>query len=65
LHDKWLTSALIADRRSRPEQVADMAKPLDKLDFTADDLNEIDRYAVEAGVDLWARSAELMMTRIF
>ena len=57
LRDKRVTSALIG--ASRPEQVADSVKALDKLSFTADELREIDRYAADAGVNLWAKSAEL------
>ncbi len=57
LRDKRVTSALIG--ASRPEQVADSVKALDKLTFTADELKEIDRYAVEGGVNIWAKSAEL------
>ncbi len=57
LRDKRVTSALIG--ASRPEQVVDAVRALDKLDFTADELKEIDRYAVDAGINLWARSAEL------
>ena len=44
---------------SRPEQVVDAVRALDKLGFTADELKEIDRYAVDAGINLWAKSAEL------
>jgi L-glyceraldehyde 3-phosphate reductase len=57
LRDKRVTSALIG--ASRPEQVADSVKALDKLGFTAEELKEIDRFAVEGGINLWTRSAEL------
>ena len=57
LRDKRVTSALIG--ASRPEQVVDAVRALDKLGFTADELKEIDRYAVDAGINLWAKSAEL------
>ncbi|HZZ63622.1 MAG TPA: L-glyceraldehyde 3-phosphate reductase [Roseiarcus sp.] len=57
LRDRRVTSALIG--ASRPEQVTDSVEALDKPDFTAEELAEIDRYAVDAGVNLWARSAEL------
>ena len=57
LRDKRVTSALIG--ASRPEQVVDAVRALDKLGFTADELNEIDRYAVDAGINLWGKSAEL------
>lgn len=51
-----VTTALIG--ASRPEQVEDCVKALDKRDFTAEELAEIDRYATEADINLWARSAE-------
>jgi L-glyceraldehyde 3-phosphate reductase len=52
-----VTSALIG--ASRPEQVVDCVGALQKLDFTSEELAEIDRYAVDAGINLWAKSAEL------
>jgi L-glyceraldehyde 3-phosphate reductase len=57
LRDKRVTSALIG--ASRPEQVIDSVKALDKRDFSPEELKEIDGYAVDAGINLWARSAEL------
>jgi L-glyceraldehyde 3-phosphate reductase len=57
LRDRRVTSALIG--ASRPEQVADSVKALDKLAFTVEELKEIDRFAVDAGVNLWTKSAEL------
>ncbi|MGO1626847.1 MAG: L-glyceraldehyde 3-phosphate reductase [Halomonadaceae bacterium] len=51
-----VTSALIG--ASRPEQVTDCVGALDAPDFTADELAEIDRYAVEGGVNIWAPSSE-------
>jgi L-glyceraldehyde 3-phosphate reductase len=57
LRDKRVTSALIG--ASSPEQVADSVKALDKLSFGPDELKEIDRYAVEGGVNIWRQSAEL------
>src|ERR1700735_1876758 len=57
LRDKRVTSALIG--ASSPEQVADSVKALDNPSFTADELNEIDRYAVEGGVNIWRQAAEL------
>ncbi len=50
-----VTSALIG--ASRPEQVTDCVGALDAPDFTAEELAEIDRYAVEGGVNLWAPSS--------
>src|SRR5271154_6477650 len=57
LRDKRMTSALIG--ASSPEQVTDSVKAIDNLSFTAEELKEIDRYAVESGVNLWRQSAEL------
>jgi L-glyceraldehyde 3-phosphate reductase len=57
LRDKRVTSALIG--ASSPEQVIDSIRALDNLSFTADELKEIDRHAVEGGVNLWRQSAEI------
>jgi L-glyceraldehyde 3-phosphate reductase len=57
LRDRRVTSALIG--ASRPEQVEDAVKALDKLAFTAEELKDIDRSAVDSGVNLWTKSAEL------
>jgi L-glyceraldehyde 3-phosphate reductase len=57
LRDKRVTSTLIG--ASSPEQVTDSVSALDNLSFTADELKEIDRHAVEGGVNLWRQSAEL------
>jgi L-glyceraldehyde 3-phosphate reductase len=51
-----VTSALIG--ASRPEQVVDCVKALGKLEFTDAELAEIDQHARDAGVNLWAQSAE-------
>jgi L-glyceraldehyde 3-phosphate reductase len=51
-----VTSALIG--ASRPEQVVDCVEALKSPGFTAEELAEIDSYAVEGGVNLWAASAE-------
>jgi len=51
-----VTSALIG--ASRPEQVIDCVGALKNLSFTADELAEIDRYATEGGLNIWAASAE-------
>lgn len=52
-----VTSALIG--ASRPEQVTDCVGALKNLDFSDAELTEIDQYAREADINLWARSAEL------
>lgn len=51
-----VTSALIG--ASRPEQVEDCVGALKNLDFGDAELAEIDRYARDANVNLWAASAE-------
>lgn len=51
-----VTSALIG--ASRPEQVADCVAALKNLSFTPEELAEIDRFAVEGGVNIWAASSE-------
>lgn len=52
-----ITSALIG--ASNPGQVIDCAGAIVKLDFTEEELNEIDRYATDSGLNIWAKSAEL------
>ena len=52
-----ITSALIG--ASKPSQVEDCAGAVANLDFTEDELAEIDRYAKSEAINLWARSAEL------
>jgi L-glyceraldehyde 3-phosphate reductase len=56
LRGKRVTSALIG--ASRPEQVIDAVAALKNTGFTTEELAEIDRYAVDSGVNLWAASAE-------
>jgi L-glyceraldehyde 3-phosphate reductase len=51
-----VTSALIG--ASRPEQVEDCVGALKKLDFSDAELAEIDQYARDSGINLWAASAE-------
>ncbi|MGH6759979.1 MAG: L-glyceraldehyde 3-phosphate reductase [Phyllobacterium sp.] len=51
-----ITTALIG--ASHPVQVADCVKALDNPDFTEAELAEIDRYAKEGDINLWAASAE-------
>lgn len=53
-----ITSALIG--ASRAEQVVDCVGALENRNFTDGELAEIDRYATEAGINLWAQSAELL-----
>lgn len=56
LRNGRVTSALIG--ASRPEQVEDCVGALANQQFSADELAEIDRYAKDADINLWARSAE-------
>jgi L-glyceraldehyde 3-phosphate reductase len=51
-----ITSALIG--ASRPEQVTDCVGAIANLDFTPEELAEIDLYANEEDINLWARSSE-------
>ncbi|MCU0484309.1 MAG: L-glyceraldehyde 3-phosphate reductase [Chloroflexi bacterium] len=53
LRDPRVTSTLIG--ASSPEQIRDNVGALANLAFTAEELAEIDRHAVEGGVDLWAK----------
>jgi len=52
-----ITSALIG--ASRPEQVIDCVGAINNLDFTDAELAEIDHFATDGGLNIWARSAEL------
>ncbi len=56
LRDGGITSALIG--ASRPSQVIDCAGAVANLDFTAEELAEIDLHATDESVNLWARSSE-------
>ncbi|HTW81091.1 MAG TPA: aldo/keto reductase, partial [Terracidiphilus sp.] len=58
LRDSRITSALIGARN--PQQLDDSLDALKKLDFTPEELAEIDRYAQEGGVDLWKGARESM-----
>ncbi len=51
-----VTTALIG--ASRPEQVRDSVGALTNPDFSDEELAEIDRYAREGNINLWAASAE-------
>jgi L-glyceraldehyde 3-phosphate reductase len=55
LRDERVTSALIG--ASSVSQLEDSLGALDRLDFTEDELSEIDRYATDAGLNLWAASS--------
>jgi L-glyceraldehyde 3-phosphate reductase len=55
LRDPRVTSALIG--ASSVEQLDDNLGALERLDFSDDELAEIDRYAVDAGINIWAQSS--------
>jgi L-glyceraldehyde 3-phosphate reductase len=55
LRDPRVSSALIG--ASSVAQLEQNVAALSNLDFTAEELVEIDRYAVESGIDLWAPSS--------
>jgi L-glyceraldehyde 3-phosphate reductase len=56
LRDSRVTSALIGV--SSLEQLEANVATLDNLDFADDELDEIDRYATESDINIWARSSE-------
>jgi L-glyceraldehyde 3-phosphate reductase len=56
LRDERMTSALVG--ASSVEQLEQNLGALERLDFTADELDEIDRYATESDVNIWATSSE-------
>jgi L-glyceraldehyde 3-phosphate reductase len=56
LRDPRVTSTLIG--ASSVAQLEENVGALDRLDFTDDELAEIDRYATESGINLWASSSE-------
>jgi L-glyceraldehyde 3-phosphate reductase len=55
LRDPRMTSTLIG--ASSTEQLEANVAALDRLDFTEAELEEIDRHAVDSGINLWARSS--------
>ena len=55
LRDPRVTSALIG--ASSVEQLEANVATLDRLDFTDDELAEIDRFASDSGINLWAASS--------
>jgi L-glyceraldehyde 3-phosphate reductase len=56
LRDPRVTSALAG--ASRLEQLEANVAALDRLEFTDDELAEIDRHATESGINLWAASSD-------
>jgi L-glyceraldehyde 3-phosphate reductase len=55
LRDPRVTSLVIG--ASSVEQLEENLGALGNADFTADELSQIDEYAVDSGVDLWAESS--------
>jgi L-glyceraldehyde 3-phosphate reductase len=55
LRDARMTSTLVG--ASSVEQLDDSLGALQRLDFTDDELHEIDRYATDSDINLWARSS--------
>jgi L-glyceraldehyde 3-phosphate reductase len=55
LRDERVTSALVG--ASSVDQLENNVAALDRLDFTDDELAEIDRHATESGINLWASSS--------
>ena len=55
LRDPRMTSTLVG--ASSVAQLEDSLAALDKLAFSDDELAEIDRYATDSGINLWARSS--------
>jgi L-glyceraldehyde 3-phosphate reductase len=58
LRDKRVTSALIGARSV--EQLDDSLNSLKTLEFTSEELQELDAHAIDVGIDLW-RSARMNM----
>ena len=55
LRNPSVTSALVG--ASSVEQLEANVAALDNLGFSPDELEEIDRYATESGINLWATSS--------
>ncbi len=56
LRDEGITTALIG--ASKASQIVDCAGAVANLDFTAAELAEIDKFAADKGLNLWANSSE-------
>jgi L-glyceraldehyde 3-phosphate reductase len=57
LRDERVTSALIG--ASSVEQLEENLRALERLDFTDDELDEIDRHATESSLNIWAASSDV------
>ncbi|AKS45452.1 L-glyceraldehyde 3-phosphate reductase [Octadecabacter temperatus] len=56
LRDEGITTALIG--ASKASQIVDCAGAVKNLEFTAEELAEIDKFAADKGLNLWANSSE-------
>jgi L-glyceraldehyde 3-phosphate reductase len=56
LRDPRMTSTVLG--ASSVAQLEDNVAALDNLSFGDDELAEIDKYATESGINLWARSSD-------
>jgi L-glyceraldehyde 3-phosphate reductase len=56
LRDRRVTSTLVG--ASSVAQLEANVAALDRLDFTPDELSEIDRHATDSGINLWAGSSD-------
>jgi L-glyceraldehyde 3-phosphate reductase len=56
LRDDRVTSVLIG--ASSVEQLDDSLGALERLEFSAEELERIDGHAVDAGINLWKRSSD-------
>ncbi|MEM1366168.1 MAG: aldo/keto reductase, partial [Pseudomonadota bacterium] len=56
LRDGGITTALIG--ASKPEQIVDCAGAINNLGFTTEELAEIDSYAIDQDINLWAPSSD-------
>jgi L-glyceraldehyde 3-phosphate reductase len=57
LRDPTVASTLVG--ASSVAQLEENLGALDNMEFTADELSEIDRYASDSGIDLWRESSDL------
>jgi L-glyceraldehyde 3-phosphate reductase len=55
LRDPRVSSALVG--ASSVDQLEQNLRALSNLDFTAEELVEIDRYAVDSAINIWAPSS--------
>jgi L-glyceraldehyde 3-phosphate reductase len=58
LREGGITTALIG--ASKPAQITDCAEAIKNLNFTSQELANIDKYAMEEGINLWALSSETL-----